>query len=596
MLAEWRRRAPRAYEITFAAVALLAVSIGAAGAALQFASRGAPGIVLAGAGLVLLVAAITLARPLETLRFVFRGTTGGSIYDSLRYRSRVRLVGLLLRASILGTVVLFAAQLPAELGVPFQPLAGDRLLFAAAVLQAVVGLTTLTALYVSLRAHRRTSEAYGLETLAGLPTLAAAALLGLLAALLALRSAGTDAADLSAAAFAVTAGCAVAGIALLRQRGLPGFAAVFAERPDAATGDSARRRSVLAPVLVAFSSLFLVVWLLLYLGIRTTGLASGIPGGLVLVAVVGVTTLTLIGALAVALAKSRPPDETPLFRRKRSREDRRQFAYAIASLVPALLLALGALALRMRGPVAGIPADRSIDVFALALLVGFAPYGFYVASRDRRVRRYEERFPDFLRDIAASRKAGLTLNAAVQIAAKGEYGALTPEIRKMADQLSWNVPFDEALELFGQRVGTPLVQRAILLIQEASRSGGEVTDVLLAAARDAREIKTLENERRRTMTVYTSVIYVSFLVFLGVVAVLLASFLPAGGTELPTMGGGPGASRSDFREFYFLAGLVQAVGNGLAAGVVGNGKVSAGLLHGCAMVAFTFGVFAILIA
>ena len=58
----------------------------------------------------------------------------------------------------------------------------------------------------------------------------------------------------------------------------------------------------------------------------------------------------------------------------------------------------------------------------------------------------------FLRDVAASHRGGLTLTASVQIAAKGEYGELTPEIRKMADQLSWNVPFNEAQHISPERL------------------------------------------------------------------------------------------------------------------------------------------------
>jgi flagellar protein FlaJ len=251
--------------------------------------------------------------------------------------------------------------------------------------------------------------------------------------------------------------------------------------------------------------------------------------------------------------------------------------------------------------VIGLDRNRWVDVLSIGLLIAVGPIGFYLNHRLNRIRRLEERFPDFLRDLAASHRGGLTLSASVQIAAKGEYGDLTPDIRKMADQLSWNVPFNEALAQMMDRVKTPLVQRAITLIIEASRTGGNTTDVLLAAARDAREIKNLENERRTTMGLYSVIIYITFFVFLAVAAVLYGKFVPeilkssnaaahAGNSEVaglrfdtPTKG--------EYRAFYFLASLVQGIGNGLIGGLFQNGRVLAGMRHAFVMVLVTYLAF-----
>jgi flagellar protein FlaJ len=253
----------------------------------------------------------------------------------------------------------------------------------------------------------------------------------------------------------------------------------------------------------------------------------------------------------------------------------------------------------------GIPTTRWLDFLTFALLVFIGPYGFYAAARRGRVKRLEERFPDFLRDLAANRKAGLTLPAAVKIASKGEYGALTPEIVRMADQLSWNVAFDEALERFGERAKTPLIQRAVALILEASRTGGNVTDVLLAAARDAREIKNLETERATSMLLYTAIIYIAFLVFLGIAGTLYGTFVPQIAAATAGVGGGSSSqvaglsvgkiSVDEYRTFYFVATLVQAVGNGVVAGVMESGRAVMGLRHSFIMVLFTYVTFAFIL-
>jgi len=153
------------------------------------------------------------------------------------------------------------------------------------------------------------------------------------------------------------------------------------------------------------------------------------------------------------------------------------------------------------------------------------------------------------------------------------------------------------------------VQRAVSLILEANRSGGATTDVLLAAARDAREIKTLEQDRRINMSLYTVVIYVTFFVFLGVTAVLYSQFVPqlvasshaaqdaaarAGGGNIPGVTSG-GLNLKDFQLFYFMAALMQGLGDGIVAGMMGSGKAVLGLRHSFIMVMLSYVTFVFLL-
>jgi flagellar protein FlaJ len=265
--------------------------------------------------------------------------------------------------------------------------------------------------------------------------------------------------------------------------------------------------------------------------------------------------------------------------------------------VPAGVLFLG-------NDLGGIPSSAWIHFFCLAILVLLGPYGFYAAHEQKRVRLLEERFPDFLRDLASSHKGGLTLTSAIKVSARGDYGPLTPEVQRMADQVSWNVGFQEVLQRFAERVATPLVQRAVTLILQADRSGGSTTEVLLAAARDAREIKTLETERRLAMSLYTVVIYVTFLVFLGVASVLYAQFVPqlvaanqaaAAQSKLASLGQFVGSSLrlADFQLFYLLAAVMQGLGDGIVAGQMGSGKAVLGLRHSFVMVLLSYVCFAL---
>ena len=201
------------------------------------------------------------------------------------------------------------------------------------------------------------------------------------------------------------------------------------------------------------------------------------------------------------------------------------------------------------------------------------------------------------------------MNVAVQTLASSEYGALNNEVKKMADQLSWGVAFGDVIQLFADRVGTPLVKRAISLIQEANKAGGKISDILVTAANDSREIKFLEGERKRAIASYIAVIWVSYMVFLGVSVVLGKVFIPAiaSSNSGDDEGGDDGSAKLGNMEIraidplfflmvFYYGVTLQAVGNGCMAGLMATGRLSSGMKHAgmmivLALLAFNFVVF-----
>lgn len=279
-------------------------------------------------------------------------------------------------------------------------------------------------------------------------------------------------------------------------------------------------------------------------------------------------------------------------------------AAAPAFVVAGLALAWGFTLLLAPRPPAFLPSLPSplggIDLVAAGIVLAVGPVGLRGLLEDRRRRALESQFPDLLSDMAANRRAGFTLVESVELAARGDYGPLTPEVNTMAAHLSWNVPFEEALQRFAHRVDTPLVVRATTLILEAERSGGHFTDVLSAVARDAREIRHLDRERNLAMQTYTIEMCVTFLVFLGVVAVLQAQLLPqiveatsgAGGEIVP----GATVPVESYRTFFFTSAIVQALGSGSMAGIMARGRVMPGLIHAAVMTLLALLTFSVLIA
>lgn len=226
----------------------------------------------------------------------------------------------------------------------------------------------------------------------------------------------------------------------------------------------------------------------------------------------------------------------------------------------------------------------------LSFIIIAGPISFYENRKRKRINKIEDRLSDFLRDISESMRAGQTLHEAIKTSSGGEYGFLTPEIQKMAMQVSWGVSAAMALEMFGERVNTPLVQRAVTLINEASSAGGNVSNVIDAAARDTRELQIMKRTRATEMSMYTYVIGIAFLVFLVVIAIMFMTFVPrmedlaesysSSGSSSGSSPGGFDPTIVDFtlmKYLFFAAAAIQAIGDGLIGGVMSTGRLSNGV-------------------
>ncbi|MBS3781133.1 MAG: type II secretion system F family protein [Candidatus Thermoplasmatota archaeon] len=235
-----------------------------------------------------------------------------------------------------------------------------------------------------------------------------------------------------------------------------------------------------------------------------------------------------------------------------------------------------------------------LDWAMISAMVFVGPFGFYVSHKQKQIERIERRLPDFLRDVSEAGRFGMTLSEAIVVSARGRYGALTPEIKKMAAQIRWGVPANEALRLFSERVNTDLVNRVVAIITKANEAGGNVADVLNMVSQDAKEVHASEDEQKIAMTSYLAVIYIAFAVFIVVIIILNTQFLTQmeqAGAQLETEGemeadmGGAGVAEIDvdqipvIRYIFALAVFAHAVGDGIVAGILQTGKITNGMKH-----------------
>jgi len=231
-----------------------------------------------------------------------------------------------------------------------------------------------------------------------------------------------------------------------------------------------------------------------------------------------------------------------------------------------------------------------IDDFVIfAVLVAIVPVAILEFKEQMRVKNLENALPNFFRDLAGMNDSGMTLPNAVHIVASAEYSTLTPHIRKLDMDMSWGAGFVEAMYRFGRALGTPLADRSVDLIAKASKAGGDISEVLRAAAKDTFEVVNLSQERSNNMLIYVIIVLVSFAVFLFVIAILVSTFL----TTMATAGASAAASGArgfmgqidlfQYKRLFTHAGLLQGFFSGLVAGQMGEGRLIAGLKYSAVM-------------
>ena len=239
-----------------------------------------------------------------------------------------------------------------------------------------------------------------------------------------------------------------------------------------------------------------------------------------------------------------------------------------------------------------------LDFVVMIVLIVSGPYPFYEQGRLKKIERIEERLSDFLRDLAVSNRFGMTLADSIRKASSGNYGKLTPDIKKMATQIDWGVPATDAMEMFAERVGTPLVKRAMAIVVKATGAGGDVSDVLNATAKNIKDIQLINIGRKMEMGSYKAVIFTAFFVFLAVVVIMNSCFLPA----IEASGGGgigaegvegaatqqAGMSVEDVKFIYLGAALVQGFGDGILVGLIETGKIVNGFRNSFIMVLLAY--------
>ena len=128
----------------------------------------------------------------------------------------------------------------------------------------------------------------------------------------------------------------------------------------------------------------------------------------------------------------------------------------------------------------------------LAALVAMIPVTVLKQLRTRRMRKFEDQFPEALDLIGRALRAGHAFTTGLELVAQEMPAPVGEEFRQLYEQQNYGLPMPDALKRFAERV-TVLDARffvtAVLIQRESGGNLAEVLDNLSSVIRDRQKVK-----------------------------------------------------------------------------------------------------------
>jgi len=222
-----------------------------------------------------------------------------------------------------------------------------------------------------------------------------------------------------------------------------------------------------------------------------------------------------------------------------------------------------------------------INLIVIFILILITPYALYKYMVFRRKKRVEMLMPVLLYDLAGLVRAGHTIPRALEIELKKDLGPLNELLEKALIRITLGVDVSKALsETFKDQ--TIVTRRFTETIAEAHESGGRAAQVLTEASMHVSRLQAFEEERKRSMKVYVSIVYAAILIFLVSSAFLLffntglyeASRIGAAGTFVTLF-----LSPNQLKGVLYYTTIFITIPSSIAIGKIRSGYAVEGLIH-----------------
>lgn len=237
-------------------------------------------------------------------------------------------------------------------------------------------------------------------------------------------------------------------------------------------------------------------------------------------------------------------------------------------------------------------------LIGLGFIIGIFPFVFSTILTTKEDAEKEEMFLEFTRNLVESVKMGSSISKSVVNLKGKSYGILSKHVEKLANQISLGIPLSEAMQIFSKDIGSKKISRAVTLIRQAEKAGGDIGEILEAVAEAVSTTDKLKKERKAKISSLMVQGYIIFFVFIIIILVMQFQILPmvsgiAGLTAIETeVSTVQGIEAKDVANAFLYLLLVQGFFSGLIIGKIAEGNVKHGVKHSFILMvaAFLFSV------
>jgi len=229
-------------------------------------------------------------------------------------------------------------------------------------------------------------------------------------------------------------------------------------------------------------------------------------------------------------------------------------------------------------------------IIGISFIMAAAPFMIYIIIDSAKEKEKEEMFLEFSRDLVEGVKSGVPISKSIINLREKDYGALSQHVNKMANQISLGIPVKDTFDIFARDIGNTTIIRAVNLIKEAERTGGNIETILDSVANSVSTIEKLKKER--SSAIYSLVVqgYIIYLIFIIIILVMQFKILPmtSGITDLGGIGDigistTPISADQLSTPFLYLL-VTQGLFAGIIIGKLSSGSIKAGIKHSIILV------------
>ena len=236
-----------------------------------------------------------------------------------------------------------------------------------------------------------------------------------------------------------------------------------------------------------------------------------------------------------------------------------------------------------RPPVIEPPMDIKAANFILAgILVCVVGPGMVEYMNYRWVREAERGLAAMFSGLASTVRSGLILGRGMEVVRDMVTAPLAREIDRCMARVRMGMDFEEAVTKLGERLKSPRIAMANMILVEASKSGGTVAEVLDHAKRFYESYNEYEDEKATSLKPYGMVLYAGALIFIAISYMLIHQFLlPL--LEVAREASAPFLAAIGDIDYYkmilYYSSFIENMFSGLIIGKLTGGSVKCGVKH-----------------